>query len=171
MIKAVNDSEAALACDPSHALQRARSGLRDLVNFFDHGGGAAEPKLSFMVPGTTDAANRWRALFSYRETPISDLKIVIHWCQNYANDLSIPRTTSLLAEALLTSKTGIAFAAKAENFVQVIMILEDFEAALILWKRAIIPCGPSPCWTLMPATMITSWHSTSRSTLFHLKIL
>ena len=117
VVKAVHDTEATLEADqPSTELQRARSVCRDVVKFAECCSTSSPKVCSFMVPDTTDASGHWAALLSYRETEVSVLRQSINWCQNYAADQNIPRTKSMLAEALLNSKTGIAFCAKADLF-------------------------------------------------------
>ena len=113
VVKQVNENEATLEEQPSTALQRARCLCRGVAKFAEYCATSSPKVSSFMVPDTTDACGHWAALLSYRDTEVSVLRQSINWCQNYAADKNIPRTKSMLAEALLNSKTGIAFCAKA----------------------------------------------------------
>ena len=53
-------------------------------------------------PGSDDI--RLNSTLDYRNKDLSVLKDVIHWCTNYEKDPTIPRTTSIMAKALLTAK-------------------------------------------------------------------
>ena len=64
---------------------------------------------SFLVPETTVAAARWHALFDFRNVGIDELKEAIQWCDVYEQDPSIPRTPSMLAHSLLSSKVAMIF--------------------------------------------------------------
>ena len=136
VVKAVHDTEATLEADqPSTELQRARSLCRGVAKFAEYCATSSPKVSSFMVPDTTDASGHRAALLSYRETEVSVLRQTIHWCQNYADDQNMPRTKSLLAEALLNSKTGIAFCAKATLYLTEVAHVDGLENAMNIVEK------------------------------------
>ena len=124
----VSDSEAGLAHDASPALQKAQQVASTVAEF----GLKCKNSCirSFLWPDTTNAATRWATLLDYRNKDLSVLKDVIHWCDNYEKDPTIPRTTSTMAKALLTTKTAIAFCAHARSYLDSLRIGEGLEAGV-----------------------------------------